>query len=944
MPSDPAATLPLHEVPPSSADAVRGSLLGRYVLLDRLGTGGTGEVYAAFDPELDRRVAVKRLHGGTAAALVREARILASLNHPNVVTVHDVGTDDGQAYLAMELIDGEDLARWLAGRATPAWTEVLEIVLACVDGLAAAHGEGIIHGDVKPANILVGIDGRVRVSDFGVARRRGSDADGEGSTAGTPRYMAPEQHRGRVPDARSDVYSLAVTAWEALFGAAPFGGEDDATERPSTGSPAWLADLEDAKQSGPPRVPPDSRGVPAAIVEALHKAMSPEPADRFATMTELGDALRPGASGGRAPVIVVSVAVAAVVGAVGLSAFGEAPDERCSGSADALVDVWDGSRRKAVLARAIELRDAWPDDSATRVAQQLDAYGEAWIAMHRDNCVATVVRGEQPQSEMGVRSGCLTRARAELAATVDLLIAADAEIANHAPMMVGYLPAVERCRDTVAIEHRSLTPNNAALAEQVERIRTGLARAIATSRAGRHLDAREQLEDLEARAEALGYEPLLVELAPTLGLTFERTGDPKQAEAAWRRGAELGIKVGPPDPASRSAAQLTGFLVDHDKRFDEAEVWAAVAVNLARRVGPGTPAEGYALNRRGSLWLEQARYEDAEADYRAALEIFRRTRPPGHPDIGLGLNSLGRVYHDRHQLDDAERYYREGNEVIAAAFGPRHPQVAIGLDNLAQVDEARGDYEASLAKTRQAMEMAEPVLGPNHPQVAGLYTNLGGVLGSLGRFDDQLAAYRRALEIKETVYSPDHVEIGRALNNIGFAALRRQDYAAAEEPLERGLKITEAALGQSHPDVLRLVTNLAIARAQQGDLDGALTQFERALKMREASLPPEHPAIASVLGNLATTELMLGRWSDAEAHFQRSLSIRDADSGEPKDRAFDLFGLGMARYHGGAEAEGLQLARDALAVYRTAGAGYASYVEEVQQWLDNPTPPSPPGT
>ena len=234
----------------------RGRALGRYVVLARLGSGGMGVVYAAYDPELDRKVALKLLHGAKDDAqprLLREAQAMARLSHPSVVTVHDVGTVEGRIYVAMEFIDGLTLRDWLDHEKDAPFERRLEILRLAGEGLAAAHGQELVHRDFKPDNVMVGNDGRVRVLDFGLARATGETAEEvairqesadlstsasskalsveltrTGAFLGTPRYMAPEQFEGRDADARADQYAFALTAWEVLYGKRPFSGDSAA--------------------------------------------------------------------------------------------------------------------------------------------------------------------------------------------------------------------------------------------------------------------------------------------------------------------------------------------------------------------------------------------------------------------------------------------------------------------------------------------------------------------------------------------------------------------------------------------------------------------------------------------------------------------------------------------------------------------------------------------
>jgi serine/threonine protein kinase len=252
--------------------------VGRYQLERPVGSGGMGIVYAAWDPELERRVAVKlvrpeRADEASRGRMLREARALAKISHPNVVAVHDAGEHDGDVYVATELVDGETLATWPAGRdaaeITAAWIQVAR-------GLAAAHHQGVVHRDVKPANALVGRDGRVRIGDFGLARHHmgasedgpaGSSADASaspwitaaGAVAGTPAYMAPEQRTGSV-DARSDQFALCVSLAEALSG-----------QRPA-------ADTEVSLE-------------PAALATALNRGLRSDPEARFPDVGALADAL-----------------------------------------------------------------------------------------------------------------------------------------------------------------------------------------------------------------------------------------------------------------------------------------------------------------------------------------------------------------------------------------------------------------------------------------------------------------------------------------------------------------------------------------------------------------------------------------------------------------------------------------------------------------------------
>lgn len=284
-----------------------GDRVGRYLVLQTLGTGGMGVVFSAYDPHLDRKVALKLLRSGIQLAtkdaqkrLRREAQAIAQLSHPNVVGVYDVGaTEAGDLYIAMEFVEGDTLTQWL--KAYPrTWREILDVFQQAARGLAAAHGVGLLHRDFKPDNVLVGGDGRVRVTDFGLARSliaideesaRGATPQmptalnaaltATGTVLGTPRYMPPEQLTGPDIDARADQFSYCVALYEALYGQHPLPGNTS------------VAMLETGAVAIPP---PEGTKVPASIGRAVMRGLQRDRTKRFPMMTQLMTELVPPAS------------------------------------------------------------------------------------------------------------------------------------------------------------------------------------------------------------------------------------------------------------------------------------------------------------------------------------------------------------------------------------------------------------------------------------------------------------------------------------------------------------------------------------------------------------------------------------------------------------------------------------------------------------------------
>lgn len=319
--------------------------VGRYRLIRQLGAGGMGRVYRGHDPNLNRDVAIKVLHpaeqGSDHASelqrrLLREAQAMARLRHAHLAVVHDVGTEGGDVFIAMELVEGSTLKTWLAE--SHPWRERLRVVVAAGRGLAAAHSAGVIHRDFKPENVLIGRDGVAKVVDFGLARgvdevetprpeRAIADRDDvlgtpltvTGALMGTPAYMAPEQHAGEVVDEAADQFSLAVTVFEALYGRRPFAG-------------STVAALADEVSSGRIETPGDSE-VPSAVLDVVLRGLSVAPTERFPDVAGFLDALEAAAHPRRRWWPLVAAGVAAVgAAAVAMALAGGDRDREPRGS------------------------------------------------------------------------------------------------------------------------------------------------------------------------------------------------------------------------------------------------------------------------------------------------------------------------------------------------------------------------------------------------------------------------------------------------------------------------------------------------------------------------------------------------------------------------------------------------------------------------------------
>lgn len=262
--------------------------LGRYEIISELGRGAMGVVYKAIDPLIDRIVAVKTIDLNLSQAeladfeerFYREAKSAGRLNHPNIVTIYDIGKTDHTAYMAMEFLEGQQLAQLLNANIALSINKIARIVAQVADGLSYAHKNGVVHRDIKPANIMLAENGVVKITDFGIARVPTGSRTQVGLVLGSPKYMAPEQVVGEEVDGRSDVFSLGVVLYEMLTGQAPFDGDNISTimyrilnETPS---------------------PPSSLNarVSKSLDKVVLKALAKQPQDRYQDAKELGQRLR----------------------------------------------------------------------------------------------------------------------------------------------------------------------------------------------------------------------------------------------------------------------------------------------------------------------------------------------------------------------------------------------------------------------------------------------------------------------------------------------------------------------------------------------------------------------------------------------------------------------------------------------------------------------------
>ena len=430
--------------------------IGRFKVLERLGAGGMGVVYAAYDDALDRKVAIKlvrqdRTEGPAARErLRREARAAAQLSHPNVVGVFEVGEHEGRVFVAMEFVRGLTLRQWLAAEER-GWREIRDAFVQAAQGLAAAHASGTVHRDFKPDNAMIDDDGRVRVLDFGLAsaagdepvpRKEAQDDNAReerltltGELLGTPSYMAPEQRRGDGVDARSDQYSLCASLWEALYGRPPFVTENGTL---------------DIGAAGEGRLPDASASVPPFVDEALRRGLSADPDDRFPSVDALARALAADPARRRRRIalgVVVGLAVASA--AIGGYLRARPRGDACAPAAQRLSGLWDDSRRVATRRALVASDPALTLQAWTQTVDTVDRYVAEWSEVYDETCGA--IEAGTDNATLLQRRVCLDWALESLSEQLDRL----ARGQSSARDAIAELPGPDTCTDDAAVRQRA---------------------------------------------------------------------------------------------------------------------------------------------------------------------------------------------------------------------------------------------------------------------------------------------------------------------------------------------------------------------------------------------------------------------------------------------------------------------------------------------------------
>ncbi len=852
----------------------RGTLIDRYVVLDVAGEGGMGVVYRAYDPELDRKVAIKLLQtrggddqgSGSAGAhkawLVREAQALARLSHPNVVAVHDVGTLRGphghdDVFLAMELVEGTTLRRWLrSGPEGPegrGWRDVLPVLIAAGSGLAAAHRAGLVHRDFKPDNVLVADDGRVRVMDFGLARLHRAvgdseadnndpandpdsaadkDADEEakrtsdlaietrsplteqltqaGELLGTPAYMAPELYRGTPADARSDQFAFGVAMFEALYRARPYQKRD--LLGPGVGSA--------------PRMPEraSEHGIPARVHRVAMRAISFDPDERYPNMDALLAELHVSPGTPRRTILTIAALAAVATAAIATAVVRtSARRELCTGSERRLAGVWDPAIAKQVEAAFIATKRPFAAPAFAGIKRGLDAYAHDWTSAVTESCAATRIRGEQTEAVLSLREACLDHRLDELRALTGLLSDADGAMVERGDDTVLGLDPLAECANISVLLAPGLPPP--AIRPQIAELGKQLAAARADAVTGHYLASLTKASAVIDRATALNFAPTIADARLLHGAALLTAGNFSAASDDFREAVYQAIRGKRDDLAAFGGLSMALVTTNVGGKPGEAKIW----LGHAQALGSRNPDRNFTLK---VLQVEGVIAAES-GDFAAAIDAHGKA-------LALG----------------------------EAIYGKTSPALTAHLIALADAYAHAGTYGKAAPSYERAKQFRIASVGPDHPDIALLESDLGACYNHLGERAKARAAFEHSLAIREKAFGKNSPLLVATLDNFGELLRKQGDLATALAYQERALVLCRLVPGVAHPMFHQLGTDYADTLIVAKRFADARNELDQIFALELANGSPTLPA-----SQTTRAELALAEGSNSEAQHYAELAI-----------------------------------------------------------------------
>ena len=802
----------------------RGSSVGRYLVVDVVGHGGMGIVYAAYDPELDRKVALKLLHADLTRSaelrnrMRREAKALARLSHPNVITVYDVGVDRGQLFIAMELIDGGTLGTWLCA-APRSVDEIVQQFVAAGRGLEAAHAAGLVHRDLKPANILVGRHGRVCVSDFGLVRvadepvapvapiagQLVGSLTQSGVLLGTPPYMAPEQLAGNPADARSDQFSFCVMLYEGLVGERPFEGKTLDELRAAVSN----ANLVDAMRG---------RKLPSWLRQILLCGLCTDPEKRYPSMAALLRDLGRDREHRRRRYGFAAAGLATLLAVAGVASSTRGRAFDCGAGDARLAGIWDAPTKASIQAAFRATGKPYADDVWHHVEGGGDAFALAWRRSYAEACEATHVRGEQSEQVLGLRMDCLNHRLDGVAALTDLFAHADGALLDRAASAVQQAADLASCADVRALTARLGPPRDPVARSAYDALAHRLAQLDALVYTYIPIRLRRTVDPVVEDARRFGHPLLLSDALRLQGQSRWYSGEWEAALAPLHQ-AVIAAQRGGDDDRATWAWDYLAIVLSRSGHQDEAERSLQYATAAGDRAGRTPMRLAGHLQAAAAVAEGGARVEEAASHFEEAAAAYRQAGMSVSAATCLiqAGEALANAWPAARAIDDCTR----GLQQLDKLTTPRHPCRAQGLICLSGLAVAGNRPQDALVHARAAAEAVEGEFGRDGgPMFAYAHLAIARAANASGDFAGVLAAFDRA-GTGGTVHIKQGLAIERARALIGLG--RAREVLPALETLYAWTKANPVA-NETLSD-----TAFALARA----LDEAGRDRPRAVQLAE---------------------------------------------------------------------------------------------------------------
>ena len=894
--------------------------IGRYRMREELGRGGFGAVYTAYDPELDRDVAVKlvlprkgRKDAKWEARLVREAQTLAQVEHPNVVSVYDVGVDaaTGGVYVVMELLQGLSARKWKMGPPEPALEHVIEAYIGAARGLGAAHAMEIVHRDFKPDNLMITHDGVAKVIDFGLARdvndldstrisgsvsstgsggsSSGTPLTSMGTVMGTPPYMAPEQHALGSIGPATDQYALCVALFEALYGVRPFVADD-------------IDALYTAKRTMKLSALPKRHGVPRALQEVVLRGLSPDPAKRWGSMDALAMALGNATTPRRRAIGVLSVGAAVVLASV-LGAQQVSDVEPCAELTGRAPSVWSPARAEALQTHLLAEVQG-PEATVWAAAQgRLDERLFAWRGAVDQACAA----------KEASRIECLDRWLRDAEIVIEVLEQEDVD-PGATMSVVDTLPRLEACG-----------AGEAATGEDVP-LRDGFVRARALARAGSGEEALELADALVEEASETEDPALIAQASLAAGLVYAERERLDDARMVLIEANEQANVVGL-DAVAAEAAIVLVRVSGAMGRFDDAHRWAALAEARMARLGNPPYLEALLLGSRAFELIYEGDFVLAYALSRELVELlsgddvkFERARAMAN--VAMAAFEIGRMH-------EARAVIAEARGLMASILGERHAAVARMLSDEGRYAAAAGDVEDGIAQMQRAVELLEAAGGPNDPYALNTKRTLAHYLARVGRFDDSLKMLEQTYASTAELYGTVHVRTATTAFALADQYLMAERPEDAERLVREAMATLTELYGARSPRLAVGSELLGRALAQQGKRVPARDVVTRALAALTDATPGERESTVNLTMVLAGLDQDEGRLDDAARNLARAISLAQSDASlaDPSMLASLEGGLAFVEAERGRHELAVKAARKALEHLDRIGAGEGEKID-----------------